>query len=59
MAERLWRLEGVDILKGQVRVEWVEQGHVAAEKTGEHWRMLGTKFYVTAHQIIDVRHVPG
>ena len=47
MAEKLWRLEGVNILKGQVKVEWVEWGHVAAENTREHQRMLGMKFYVT------------
>ena len=35
-------------LKGQVRAEWVEWGHVAAENTGEHRRMLGMEFYVTA-----------
>ena len=46
-AERLWRLEDVNILKGQVRVEWVERGHMAAENTGEYRRMLGMKFYVT------------
>ena len=46
-AERLQRLEGVNILKGQVRVEWVEQGHVAAENTREHQRMIGMKFYIT------------
>ena len=47
MAERLWKLEGVNILKGQVGVEWVEWGHVAAENIGEHQRMLGKKFYIT------------
>ena len=47
MAERLRRLEGVNILKGRVRVEWVEWGHVAAENTREHQRMLRMKFYVT------------
>ena len=45
--ERLWRPEGVNILKGRVRAEWVEWGHMAAENTGEHQRMLGMKFYVT------------
>ena len=45
--EKLWRPEGVNILKGQVRAEWVEWGHVAAENTREHQRMLGMKFYVT------------
>ena len=41
--ERLWRPEGVNILKGQVGAEWVEQGHMAAENTGEHRRMIGKK----------------
>ena len=43
-AEGLWKPEGVNILKGQVGVEW---GHVAAENIGEHQRILGKKFYVT------------
>ena len=47
MAERLQRPEGVNILKGQVRVEGVERNHVAAENIGEQQRMLGMKFYVT------------
>ena len=34
-------------MKGQVRAEWVEWGHVAAENTREHQRILGMKFYVT------------
>ena len=38
--EKLQRPEGVNILKGQVRAELVERGHVAAENTGEHRRML-------------------
>ena len=46
-AERLWGLEGVNILKGRVRVECVEQSHVAAENIREHRRMLRMKFYVT------------
>ena len=46
--ERLWRLEGVNISKGQARAECVEQSHVAAENTREHQRMLGMKFYVTS-----------
>ena len=46
-AERLWRLEGVNISKGQVRVECMEWSHVAAENTGEHRRMLRMKFYIT------------
>ena len=45
--ERLQRPEDVNILKGQVGVEWVEWGHVAVENTGEHWRMIGKKFYIT------------
>ena len=45
--ERLQRPEGVNILKGQVRVECVEQSHMAAENTREHRRMLRMKFYVT------------
>ena len=51
-AERLRRLEGVNISIGQVRVECVEQSHVAAENTGEHWRMLGMKFYVTSWKYV-------
>ena len=47
MAEGLWRLEGVNILKGQVRVEGMEQSHVAAENIGEQRRMLRMKFYIT------------
>ena len=47
VVEGLWRLEGVNILKGWVSAECVEQSHVAAENTGEHWRMLRMKFYVT------------
>ena len=47
MAERLQRLEGVNILRRQVGAEWVEWGHVAVENTGEHQRMIGKKFYVT------------
>ena len=46
--ERLQKLEGVNILKGRVGAEWVEWGHMAAENIGEHWRMLGKKFYITA-----------
>ena len=51
--ERLQRPEGVNILKGRVRAEWVEWGHVAAENTGEHWRMLRKKFYVTVFPLYD------
>ena len=47
MAEGLQRLEGVNILKGRVRAEGMEQGHMAAENIREQWRMLGMKFYVT------------
>ena len=47
MAEGLQRLEGVNISKGQVRVECMEQSHVAAENIGEHRRMFRMKFYVT------------
>ena len=43
--EKLQRLEGVNILKGQVRAEWVERGHMAVENTGEHRRMLRMKLY--------------
>ena len=45
--ERLQRPEGVNISKGQVRVECMERSHVAAENTREHRRMLGMKFYIT------------
>ena len=45
--EGLQRLEGVNILKGRVRAEGVEQSHMAAENIGEQQRMLGMKFYVT------------
>ena len=45
--EGLWRPEGVNILKGRVRVEGMERSHVAAENIGEQWRMFGMKFYVT------------
>ena len=45
MAERLWKPEGVNILKEQVGAEWVEEGHMAAENTREHWRMIGKKFF--------------
>ena len=48
MAERLWKPEGVNILKGQVGAEWVEWGHMAAENIKECWRMLGKKFYIAA-----------
>ena len=50
--ERLQRPEGVNISKGRVRVECVEQSHVAAENTGEHWRLLRMKFYVTVIRFI-------
>ena len=45
--EGLWRLEGVNISKGRVRAEGMEQSHVAAENIGEQRRMLGMKFYIT------------
>ena len=45
--EGLRRLEGVNISKGRVRVEGVEQSHVAAENIGEQRRMLRMKFYIT------------
>ena len=60
MAEGLQRPEGVNISKGQVRVECVERSHVAAENTREHRRMLRMKFYVTdtlnkkSHQIMNI-----
>ena len=47
MAEGLQRPEGVNISKGQVRTEGVEQSHMAAENIGEQQRMLGMKFYIT------------
>ena len=47
MAEGLWRLEGVNILKGRVRAEGMERSHVAVENIGGQRRMLGMKFYVT------------
>ena len=49
--ERLWRPEGVNISKGQVRAECMEWSHMAVENTGEHRRMLGMKFYVTRRGI--------
>ena len=45
--EGLQRPEGVNISKGRVRAEGVEQSHMAAENIGEQWRMLGMKLYVT------------
>ena len=45
--EGLWRPEGVNILKGRVRVEGMERSHMAAENIGEQWRMLRMKFYIT------------
>ena len=45
--EGLQRPEGVNISKGQVRAEGVEQSHVAAENIREQRRMLGMNFYVT------------
>ena len=51
--ERLWKPEGVNILKGQVGAEWVEGGHVAVENTGEHWRMIRKKFYITVFPPYD------
>ena len=47
MQRKGYRVEGVNILKGRVRVECVERSHVAAENIGEHHRMLRMKFYVT------------
>ena len=47
VVEGLWRPEGINILKGRVRVEGMEQSHVAAENIGEQQRMLGMKLYVT------------
>ena len=44
---RATRPGGVNISKGQVRVEGVERSHMAAENIGEQWRMLRMKFYVT------------
>ena len=54
MAEGLQRPEGVNISKGQVRAEGMEQSHVAAENIREHQRMLRMKFYVTAN--ITLQH---
>ena len=54
MAEGLRRLGGVNILKGRVRVEGVEQSHMAAENIREQRRMLGMKFYITLSIIHDV-----
>ena len=48
--EGLWRLGGVNVLKGQVRAEGMEQSHMAAENIREQQRMLGMKFYVTTLQ---------
>ena len=48
--------EGVNISKGQVRVECVEQIHVAVENIGEYRRMLGMKFYVTASEKADYKN---
>ena len=48
--EGLQRLEGVNISKGQVRVEGMEQSHMAAENIREQWRMLGMNFYITSPQ---------
>ena len=47
VVEGLQRPEGVNISKGWVRVEGMEQSHMAAENIREQWRMLGMKFYVT------------
>ena len=52
--EELRRLEGVSILKGRVRVEGMEQSHVAVENIREQWRMLGMKFYVTTSTVHTV-----
>ena len=46
--EGLWRPEGVNISKGQVRVEGMERSHMAAENIGEQRRMLRVKFYITS-----------
>ena len=57
MRQKGYRLEGVNILKGQVRAECMERSHVAAENTGEHWRMLGMKFYVTGWHNVHHRAI--
>ena len=54
--EGLWRLEGVNISKGQVRAEGMEQSHVAVENIGEQRRMLRMKFYVTGLYNVSLRH---
>ena len=50
--ERLQRLEGVNISKGQVRGECMEQSHVAVENIRECQRMLRMKFYVTLLKLL-------
>ena len=57
--EGLWRLEGVNISKGQVRAEGMERSHVAAENIREQWRMLGMNFYVTWLTCLPVMWVWG
>ena len=57
VVERLWRPEGVNISKGQVRAECMEWSHVAAENTGEHRRMLGMKFYVTSLAVCQMKEM--
>ena len=57
MAEGLRRPEGVNILKRQVRVEGVEQSHMAAENIGEQQRMLRMKFYVTDVEVKCIDYV--
>ena len=51
--EGLWRPEGVNILKGRVRAEGMEQSHMAAENIGEQQRMLRMKFYITLDWTVD------
>ena len=50
--EGLWRPEGINILKGRVRVEGMERSHMAVENIGEQRRMLGMKFYITSFQVL-------
>ena len=48
MRRKSYRVQRVLIfLKGWVRAEQVEQGHMTAENNGEHQRMIGMKFYIT------------
>ena len=57
VVEGLWRLEGVNIPKGQVRAEGVERSHMAAENIREQWRMLRMKFYITEMKNSDMQLV--